>query len=68
MRKALWLLPLVALIPITSSAEGTDEGAMWTEIGIQKSINKQWKVGLGGISAVKEIVARTHLEILDGLI
>ena len=46
MRKALWLLPLVALIPITSSAEGTDEGAMWTEIGIQKSINKQWKVGL----------------------
>ena len=46
MRKTLLILPLLAMMPITSHAEGSDDGALWTEIGIQKSLNKQWKVGL----------------------
>lgn len=46
MKKTLLLLPLMALLPIASQAEGTDEGALWAEIGVQKSINKQWKVGM----------------------
>ncbi len=46
MRRTLLLLPLMALMPIASQAEGSDDGALWTEIGIQKSVNRQWKVGL----------------------
>ena len=40
------ILPLLALMPLAAHAEGDDEGALWTEIGIQKSVNKQWNVGL----------------------
>ena len=46
MRKTMLLLSLTVLIPLPSLAEGRDEGALWTEIGIQKSVNRQWKVGL----------------------
>ena len=46
MRKSLLILPLLALMPLAAHAEGDDEGALWTEIGIQKSVNKQWNVGL----------------------
>ena len=40
------ILPLLALMPLAVQAEGDDNGALWTEIGIQKSVNKQWNVGL----------------------
>ena len=46
MRKSLLILPLMALMPLAVQAEGDDNGALWTEIGIQKSVNKQWNVGL----------------------
>lgn len=46
MRKSLLILPLMALLPAAAQAEGNDEGAVWTEIGVQKSINRQWKVGM----------------------
>ncbi len=46
MRKTLLILPLMALLPTAAQAEGSDDGALWTEIGIQKSMGKQWKVGL----------------------
>lgn len=46
MRKTLLILPLMALTPAAALAEGSDDGAVWTEIGVQKSVGKQWKVGL----------------------
>lgn len=46
MRKSLLILPLMAILPAAAQAEGNDEGAVWTEIGVQKSINRQWKVGM----------------------
>lgn len=46
MRKTLLILPLMAILPVAAQAEGNDEGAVWTEIGVQKSINRQWKVGM----------------------
>lgn len=44
MKKLLFAVAL--MMSSFAHAEGTDESAVWTEIGIEKSLSKQWSVGL----------------------
>lgn len=48
MRKYILALLLLApcSTPLVSAQEGSDEFGVWSEVGIEKAINKKWDIGL----------------------
>ena len=47
MKHRILLTAMLAIAPLVSHAD-TDDFGVWTEIGVEKSITKQWSLGLEG--------------------